>query len=83
MRVCVRACVHVMITYMYTQQVQDKAKSVYNTPPVWCLYILNLMLKWVERHGGVECKPSSQCTALALTDCVLPTCLTYSNGRTG
>ena len=29
-------------------------KSVYNTPVVWSVYILNLVLKWIERQGGVE-----------------------------
>ncbi|CAI8050759.1 Phosphoserine aminotransferase [Geodia barretti] len=43
----------------YTPVVLDyavtaKAKSVYNTPPVWSVYILNLVLKWIQKHGGVE-----------------------------
>jgi len=37
-----------------TVQVQDGMKSVYNTPVVWSVYILNLVLKWIERQGGVE-----------------------------
>lgn len=28
--------------------------SMYNTPPCWCIYILGLVLAWLERQGGVE-----------------------------
>lgn len=27
--------------------------SMYNTPPCWCIYMLGLMLDWLERQGGV------------------------------
>ncbi len=27
--------------------------SMYNTPPCWCIYMLGLMLDWVEEQGGV------------------------------
>ena len=27
--------------------------SMYNTPPCWCIYILGLVLAWLERQGGV------------------------------
>lgn len=30
------------------------ADSMYNTPPCWCIYILGLVLAWLERQGGVE-----------------------------
>ena len=33
---------------------QNKMKSAYNTPNVWGIYILNLVLKWVKENGGVE-----------------------------
>ena len=26
--------------------------SMYNTPPCWCIYMLGLMLDWVEEQGG-------------------------------
>ena len=29
-------------------------KSAYNTPNVWGIYILNLVLKWVQKNGGME-----------------------------
>ena len=35
---------------------QNAMKSVYNTPCVWGVYILNLVLKWVKRQGGVSGK---------------------------
>lgn len=28
--------------------------SMYNTPPCWCIYMLGLMLDWVDENGGVE-----------------------------
>ena len=28
--------------------------SMYNTPPCWCIYILGLVLEWLESKGGVE-----------------------------
>jgi len=27
--------------------------SMYNTPPCWCIYMLGLMMDWVEEQGGV------------------------------
>lgn len=31
-----------------------KSKSLYNTPPVYSVYIMNLVLKWIKGHGGLE-----------------------------
>ncbi|PYI57391.1 3-phosphoserine/phosphohydroxythreonine transaminase [Paenibacillus flagellatus] len=31
-----------------------KSKSLYNTPPVYSVYIVNLVLKWIKSHGGLE-----------------------------
>lgn len=28
--------------------------SMYNTPPCWCIYMLGLQLKWLDKQGGVE-----------------------------
>ncbi len=28
--------------------------SMYNTPPCWCIYMLGLVLEWLEDRGGVE-----------------------------
>ncbi len=30
------------------------AGSMLNTPPCWCIYILGLVLDWLEEQGGVE-----------------------------
>jgi phosphoserine aminotransferase len=30
-----------------------EAKSLFNTPPVFAVYLMNLMLKWVKRQGGL------------------------------
>mgnify|MGYP002552741498 CR=1 FL=1 len=28
--------------------------SMYNTPPCWCIYMLGLVLEWVEAEGGIK-----------------------------
>ena len=28
--------------------------SMYNTPPCWCIYMVGLVLEWLESQGGVE-----------------------------
>ena len=28
--------------------------SMYNTPPCWCIYMLGLVLEWLDSKGGVE-----------------------------
>ena len=43
----------------YTPQILSYAKliekgSMLNTPPCWCIYILGLVLKWIEEQGGLE-----------------------------
>ena len=30
-----------------------KGDSMHNTPPCWCIYMMDLMLKWVEKNGGI------------------------------
>ncbi len=44
------ACTPTMMTY----SVHAKAKSMYNTPPCWQIYILKLVLEWLENLGGLE-----------------------------
>ena len=39
-----------MLSY---QRMIDK-DSMFNTPPCWCIYILGLVLDWLETQGGVE-----------------------------
>ena len=31
-----------------------KSRSLYNTPPVFAVYMVNLVLQWIERQGGLE-----------------------------
>ena len=31
-----------------------KGDSLYNTPPTFGIYIIDLVLKWVEKNGGLE-----------------------------
>jgi phosphoserine aminotransferase len=35
-------------------RIHANKRSLYNTPPVFAVYIVNLMLKWIENNGGVE-----------------------------
>lgn len=40
----------VMLNYeTYTQH-----NSLFNTPPVYSIYMVNLVLKWIKQHGGLE-----------------------------
>jgi phosphoserine aminotransferase len=32
----------------------DKSDSLLNTPPAFPIYVFNLMLKWIEKEGGVK-----------------------------
>ncbi len=32
---------------------QVKGDSMYNTPPCWCIYILGMVLQWLEELGGL------------------------------
>ena len=36
---------------MYSYQRMIDKDSMYNTPPCWCIYILGLVLAWLERQG--------------------------------
>ena len=33
---------------------QIKGDSMHNTPPCWNIYVLGLVLKWLDKQGGVE-----------------------------
>ncbi|MEA4822925.1 MAG: 3-phosphoserine/phosphohydroxythreonine transaminase [Clostridiaceae bacterium] len=39
---------------MMNYAVQAKSKSMYNTPPCYQIYILKLVLEWLESLGGLE-----------------------------
>lgn len=36
----------------YEREIQKD--SMFNTPPCWCIYMLGLMMDWLEEQGGVE-----------------------------
>ena len=38
---------------MLSYAVHAENKSLYNTPPVFGIYILGLVLKWLKQHGGL------------------------------
>ncbi len=38
---------------MLSYQTMIDKDSMYNTPPCWCIYMLGLVLDWVEEQGGV------------------------------
>ena len=38
---------------MLNYQTLIEADSMYNTPPCWCIYMLGLVLEWLEGQGGV------------------------------
>lgn len=39
---------------MFRYGTHAKSKSLYNTPPVYSVYIMNLVLKWIKAGGGLE-----------------------------
>jgi len=43
---------HVPTMLRYETHVKDK--SLYNTPPTFSVYMVNLVLKWIKAKGGVE-----------------------------
>ena len=38
---------------MLSYQVMADKESLYNTPPVFSIHVLNLVLKWIQGEGGV------------------------------
>ena len=39
---------------MLSYQRMIEKDSMFNTPPCWCIYILGLVLQWLETQGGVK-----------------------------
>ena len=39
---------------MLDYQIHAKNGSMYNTPPCWTIYMIGLVMKWVEEMGGLE-----------------------------
>lgn len=44
---------HENVPSILSYAVHAKNKSLYHTPPVYSIYLLNLVLAWVDRSGGV------------------------------
>jgi len=42
-----------MVPVIMRYSTHAEEKSLYNTPPVSAIYLVNLVLKWVKRQGGV------------------------------
>lgn len=42
------------IPIMYQYKINADKDSIYNTPPVFSVYVLGLMCKWVEKQGGIK-----------------------------
>ncbi len=38
---------------MLNWQTMIEKDSMYNTPPCWCIYILGLVMDWLEEQGGI------------------------------
>ena len=39
---------------MLNYQTMIDKDSMYNTPPCWCIYMVGLVLEWIENAGGIE-----------------------------
>jgi phosphoserine aminotransferase len=39
---------------MLQYETHVKNRSLYNTPPVFAVYLMNLVLRWIKKNGGVE-----------------------------
>jgi phosphoserine aminotransferase len=38
---------------MLSYKTHADAKSLYNTPPTWAIYIASLCARWIQSHGGL------------------------------
>ncbi|GHU45305.1 3-phosphoserine/phosphohydroxythreonine aminotransferase [Spirochaetia bacterium] len=56
---------------MLNYDIHIKEKSLFNTPPCWCIYIIGLVLQWIKETGGLAAmqKHNSEKAAL-LYDCL-------------
>ena len=57
-------------TIMNYKTMIDK-DSMYNTPPCWCIYVLGLVMDWVDEQGGVAgIEKIKRAKAAMLYDCL-------------
>lgn len=45
---------HTQLNKFFTYKAHADANSLYNTPPTFQIYILNLVLKWMKQQGGIK-----------------------------
>lgn len=45
---------HEDVPIILSYKTHVKAKSLYNTPPVFAVYVMNLVLRWIEEQGGLK-----------------------------
>jgi phosphoserine aminotransferase len=39
---------------MLRYDIHAKERSLFNTPPCWCVYVISLVLEWIAGMGGLE-----------------------------
>lgn len=44
---------------MLRYRVHAENRSLYNTPPVFAIYILRLVVRWIRQHGGLQAMASA------------------------
>ena len=42
------------LTTMLSYKIHNENKSMYNTPPCFAIYIVKLVMEWLETNGGLE-----------------------------
>ncbi|RKX78000.1 MAG: 3-phosphoserine/phosphohydroxythreonine transaminase [Spirochaetes bacterium] len=42
------------LTAYLSYKVHAEKNSLYNTPPVFCIYVLKLVMEWVKKQGGIS-----------------------------
>lgn len=47
-------CIPDTIPDILSYRIHAKHRSLYNTPPVFSIYMVNLVLKWILKQGGVQ-----------------------------
>lgn len=51
---CERAALHKSLSPVFNVGEQASISSAYNTPPVFAIYMANLMLTWMKDQGGLD-----------------------------
>jgi len=59
------------LTTMLSYKTHAKEKSLYNTPPCFAIYIIKLVMDWIEAQGGLEAvEKVNEAKAKALYDAI-------------